>query len=37
MPKASKHTEYAELQETEIDAEGIKIHGKRGITEGRDR
>jgi hypothetical protein len=36
MPKASKYAEYAEIQKAEIDAEGIKIHGKRGITEDRD-
>jgi hypothetical protein len=24
MPQASKHTEYAEIQETEIDAAGFK-------------
>ena len=29
MPQASKHAENAELEETEIDATGIKIRRKR--------
>jgi hypothetical protein len=37
MPQASKYTENTELQKTEIDAAGIKIHGKHGTTENRDR
>jgi hypothetical protein len=33
----TEYTENTELQETEIDAAGIKINGKRGTTEDRDR
>jgi hypothetical protein len=37
MPQASKYAENTELQKTEIDAAGIKIRGKHGITEDRER
>jgi hypothetical protein len=30
MPQASKHAEETEIQDTEIDAEGIKIPGRHG-------
>jgi hypothetical protein len=30
MPQASKQAEKTERQETEIDAEGIKIRGRHG-------
>jgi hypothetical protein len=33
----TEYAEYAEIQKAEIDAEGIKIHGKRGNTGDRDR
>jgi hypothetical protein len=35
--RPTEYTENAEIQETEMDAVGIKIHGKRGNTEDRDR
>jgi hypothetical protein len=35
--RPTEYTENTELQETEIDATGIKIHGKHGITRDRDR
>ena len=31
MPQASKYAEDTELQETEIDAAGIKIHAKSRV------
>jgi hypothetical protein len=37
MPQASKNAENTEVGMTEIDAAGIKTHGKHGNTRDRDR